>query len=217
MTPADAILIAVLLPLVGAVLIALTGAMPNLRETVTLVTATLLLADVLTLVPAVLDGARPSVVLVQSLPAVPLAFVVEPLGMIFAIIASGLWIVTSIYSIGYMRGNDEHHQTRYYICFAIALASTMGIAFAGNLLTMFVFYEALTLSTYPLVTHHGDDAARKGGRTYLGILISTSIGLLLVGILWTWVLTGTLDFKDGGILAGKAGGALTGVLLFHYM
>ena len=217
MTPADAILIAVLLPLVGAVLIALTGAMPNLRETVTLVTAALLLADVLTLVPAVLDGARPSVVLVQSLPAVPLAFVVEPLGMIFAIIASGLWIVTSIYSIGYMRGNDEHHQTRYYVCFAIALASTMGIAFAGNLLTMFVFYEALTLSTYPLVTHHGDDAARKGGRIYLGILLSTSIGLLLVGILWTWVLTGTLDFKDGGILAGKAGGALTGVLLFLYM
>ncbi len=217
MTPADAILVAVLLPLAGAVLIALTASMPNLRETVTLVTAALLFANVLTLVPGVLDGARPSAILVQSLPAVPLAFVVEPLGMIFAIIASGLWIVTSIYSIGYMRGNDEHHQTRYYVCFAIALASTMGIAFAGNLLTMFVFYEALTLSTYPLVTHHGDDAAKKGGRIYLGILISTSIGLLLTGILWTWVLTGTLDFKDGGILAGKADGALTGVLLFLYM
>ena len=217
MTPGDAILIAVLLPLVGAILIALTGATPNLREAVTLVVAALLFANVLTLVPVVLDGGRPTAVLVQMLPGVALAFEVEPLGMIFAMVASGLWIVTSIYSIGYMRRNAEHHQTRFYVCFAIALASTMGIAFAGNLLTMFVFYEALTLSTYPLVTHHGDDAARKGGRTYIGILLTTSIGFLLIGILWTWVLTGTLDFKDGGILAGKAGGVMTGVLLFLYM
>ena len=217
MSPEGAIVAAVALPLAGAVLIGLTGGRPNLRETVTLVTAAALLATVLTLLPEVLAGGRPRVELVRMLPGVPLAFEVEPLGMIFAIVASGLWIVTSIYSIGYMRANDEHHQTRYYVCFAIALASTMGIAFAGNLLTMFVFYEALTLSTYPLVTHHGDEAAMKGGRTYLGILISTSIAFLLVAIVWTWTITGTLDFTAGGILSGNASGPMTGVLLFLYM
>ena len=217
MNPADAIVAAILLPVAGAVLIGLAGARPNLRETITLVTAALLFADVLTLVPHVLDGARPTALLVQTLPGVPISFTVEPLGMIFATVASGLWIVTSIYSIGYMRGNNEHNQTRFYVCFAIALASTMGIAFAGNLLTLFIFYEALTLSTYPLVTHHGDEESMKAGRAYLGILLSTSIGLLLIAILWTWVATGTLDFRDGGILAGKLDGPMTAILLFLYV
>ncbi len=217
MTPADAILAAIFLPLAGAVLIVLTGSRPNLRETVTLVTAGLLFIDVVTLLPVVMAGDRPATEPFQVLPDFPLVFVVEPLGMLFATVASGLWILTSIYSIGYMRANGERDQTRYYVCFSIALASTMGIAFAGNLLTLFVFYEALTLSTYPLVTHRGDEAARQGGRTYLGILLTTSIGFLLIAILWTWVVTGTIDFKDGGILAGKADGVMTAVLLFLYM
>ena len=217
MTPADTILIAILLPLVGAVLIAFTGSRPNLRETVTLVTAGLLFLNVISLLPAVMAGARPATEPFKVLPDFPLVFVVEPLGMVFATIASSLWILTSIYSIGYMRGNAELNQTRFYVSFAIALASTMGIAFSGNLLTLFVFYEVLTLSTYPLVTHHGDASAKQGGRTYLGLLISTSIGFLLIAIIWTWVLTGTIDFKVGGILSGKADGAMTAVLLFLYM
>jgi len=116
-----------------------------------------------------------------------------------------------------MRGNNEANQTRFYVCFAIALAATMGIAFAGNLLTLFLFYEALTISTYPLVTHHGTPEAKRAGRIYLGVLIGTSIGLLLLGIVWTWSLTGTLEFRSGGILAGKASAATTGVLLALYM
>ncbi|UCH75676.1 MAG: hypothetical protein JSU82_07545 [Rhodospirillales bacterium] len=216
MSPADAIIAAVLVPLAGAVLIALSGRWPNLRETMTLATAVILFAVVLSLVPGVAAGERPTAVLVQTLPGVPLAFEVEPLGMLFALIASGLWIVTSVYSIGYMRGNNEHNQTRFYVCFAIALSSTMGVALAGNLLTLFVFYEVLTLSTYPLVTHHGDEESVKAGRTYLGILIATSIGLQLVAILWTWVVAGTLDFRLGGILAGRADGLTTAVLLALY-
>ncbi len=216
MSPAEAIIAAVLVPLAGAVLIAISGRWPNLRETVTLVTAVILFAVVLTLAPAVADGARPTAIFIQTLPGVPLAFEVEPLGMLFALVASGLWIVTSVYSIGYMRGNDEHNQTRFYVCFAIALSSTMGVAFAGNLLTLFVFYEVLTLSTYPLVTHHGDEESVKAGRTYLGILISTSIGLQLVAILWTWLIAGTLDFRLGGILAGRADGTMTAILLALY-
>ncbi len=209
--------IALAIPAIGAVLIAAAGRWPNLRETITLLTAVSLLYVVASLVPTVLAGQQPASTLLPMLPGLSIRLVVEPLGMLFALIASGLWIVNSIYSIGYMRGNNEKNQTRFYVCFAIALASTMGIAFAGNLLTLFLFYEALTISTYPLVTHHGTAEAKRAGRIYLGILIGTSIGFLLLAIVWTWSLTGTLDFTQGGILAGRANGAITGALLGLYM
>jgi len=214
---ATAVLLTLAIPLVGAVLIALCGRWPNLRESVTLATAVLLFLTVISLVPQVAAGERPTAELIEMLPGLPLAFEVEPLGMLFGLVASGLWIVNSIYSIGYMRGNDEKNQTRFYVCFALALASTMGVAFAGNMMTLFVFYEALTLSTYPLVTHKGDEAAKQGGRTYLGILLSTSIGLQLLAILWTWQAAGTLDFRAGGILTGKVSDTALGVLLLLYM
>jgi multicomponent Na+:H+ antiporter subunit D len=217
MSPADQVLLAIALPLIGAVGIAITGRMPNLRETVTLVTAVLLAATVWSLLPTVLAGGRPTVSPFEILPGVDLIFTVEPLGMVFAAVASLLWIVNSIYSIGYMRGNKEAHQTRFYVCFAIALASTMGIAFAGNLITLFIFYEALTLCTYPLVTHKGNEEARLAGRTYLGILLSTSIGLQLLAILWTWSVTGRMDFSAGGILGNHVQGWEVGVLLALYM
>jgi len=209
--------LALAVPLAGAVLIALCDRRPNLREAVTLVTATALFGVVASLVPEVLAGARPSVTLVEPVPGLPLHFEVEPLGMTFATVASFLWIINSVYSIGYMRGNREGHQTRYYVCFAVALASTMGVAFAGNLLTLFICYEVLTLSTYPLVTHKGSEAAMRAGRTYLGILLGTSIGLLLTAIVWTWVATGTVAFAPGGIFAGRVEGPLVGVLLLLYM
>ena len=208
---------ALAVPAAGALLIAVTGRWPNLRETITLVTAVSLLFVVVSLVPAVLSGHHPSSTLTTMMPGLSIQLVVEPLGMLFALVASALWIVNSIYSIGYMRGNKEHKQTRFYVCFAIALAATMGIAFAGNLLTLFLFYEALTLCTYPLVTHHGDAESKRAGRIYLGVLIGTSIGLLLLAIVWTWYLTGTLEFTRGGILANHAGAATTGMLLALYM
>ena len=150
-------------PLVGAVLIWMSRRNPNRREAVTLVTAGALFALVASLFPEVTDGARPAAVLVETLPGLPIAIEVEPLGLLFALIASFLWIVTSIYSIGYMRGHKEKHQTRFYIYFAVALSSAMGVAFAANMFTLFVFYEVLTLSTYPLVTHAGTDEAKRGG------------------------------------------------------
>jgi multicomponent Na+:H+ antiporter subunit D len=137
--------------------------------------------------------------------------------MLFACIASGLWIVNSLYSIGYMRGNDEKKQTRFYMCFTVAISSAMGIAFAGNMFTLFVFYEVLTLSTYPLVAHKETEEAKQGARTYLGILIGTSIGLQLAAIIWTWIAAGTLDFTAGGILSGKVDPALLPFLLALYM
>jgi multicomponent Na+:H+ antiporter subunit D len=203
LTPEQAILASMVVPSAGAILISLAGRMPNLREAITLVTAALLLAVVLTLLPLVMAGGRPSLVLFSLLPGLDIAFQVEPLGMLFSLIASGLWIVNSLYSIGYMRGNNEANQTRFFVCFAVALAATMGIAFSGNLLTLFIFYEVLTLSTYPLVTHHGTDKARDGGRVYLGLLLSTSTVLLLPALVFIWFIAGSTDFTVGGILADK--------------
>lgn len=208
-----AILAALLVPTLGAALIALCDSRPNLRETVTLVSAAALLYCVGSVLPQVRAGETPSLVLLQWLPGLEIALRVEPLGMMFALIASGLWIVNSVYSIGYMRGNQEANQTRFFVCFALALAATMGIAFAGNLITLFLFYEMLTLITYPLVAHHGTQEARNGARVYLGLLMGTSIVFLLPGLILVWSIAGTTDFTAGGILGGKLGHAgLAGLL-----
>lgn len=204
-TADDAILIALLVPVLGAMGIALAHRWPNLREGITLTTAAALLACVLTILPSVLAGARPTATLFSLLPGLDIAFEVEPLGMLFALVASGLWIVNSIYSIGYMRGNNEAHQTRFFVCFALALSATMGIAFSGNLFTLFLFYEVLTLITYPLVTHHGTEKARQGGRVYLGLLMGTSVLFLLPALVFIWYLTGSTDFTAGGLLSDQLG------------
>ena len=217
MDTAAALLAALLGPLAGAVLIALCGRRPNLREGVTLATAALLFYVVASLLPAVLAGAQPALALIEVMPGLALAFRVEPLGMLFALVASGLWIVNSVYSIGYMRANAEAHQTRFYVCFALSLAATMGIAMAANLFTLFLFYEALTLVTYPLVVHAGSGAARAGGRVYLGLLMGTSIVLMLPAIIFTMMVAGTTDFTAGGVLGGKLSGAALGALLALYM
>jgi len=125
----------------------------------------------------------------------------EPMGVLFGLLASFLWVVTTVYSIGYMRGHNEINQTRFYVCFALAIAGVMGAAYADNLLTLFVAYEAITLSTFPLVTHAGNDASRKAGRLYLLLLMCGSIGLFLPAIIWIATVAGTLDFRAGGILA----------------
>jgi multicomponent Na+:H+ antiporter subunit D len=211
-----AIWLALALPLLASALTGLCARWPNVREAFTLLCGAALFSVVASLVPRVLEGARPSAVLFEVFTGLPLAFEIEPLGMLFALVASGLWIVTSCYSIGYMRGRDEQNQTRYYACFAVAILGAIGAAMAANMLTLFVFYEVLTLSTYPLVAHHGTEKAKRGGRTYLGILLFTSIAFLLLAVVWTWSLTGTLDFEEGGILAGKADETTVVVLLALY-
>ena len=217
MTAETLLWLSLAIPAAGTLGIWAAGRVPNLREGVTLVTAIALCVVVGLLAEKVLTGARPSLILVETLPHAPIHLAVEPLGMMFALIASFLWIVNSIYSVGYMRGNKEAHQTRFYVCFAIAIASTMGIALAGNMFTLFLFYEVLTLSTYPLVTHKGNDEAQRAGWVYLGILLGTSICLLLTAIIVTYVQVGTLDFRAGGLLAGKVPDWLGALLLLLYM
>ncbi|MBS1229363.1 MAG: cation:proton antiporter [Proteobacteria bacterium] len=211
------ILAILLLPVFGALGILLARRWPNLRETVTVLTAVSLFAGVLQLLDPVLAGLRPAVALLEPLPGLPIAFRVEPLGMIFALIASGLWIVNSIYSIGYMRKNKENHQTRFYVCFALSIDAALGIAFSANLLTLFLFYEVLTLITYPLVTHSGTEQAKKGGRVYLAILMGTSMLFLLPAIVYTWHIAGTTDFRAGGILPGDLAPATVVALLALFM
>ena len=202
----------VLTPLVGALAVLLTDRWPNLREAVSLIAGGALIAQVMTLVSPVLAGESPSALLVTPVPGVPLALQIEPLGLLFALIAAVLWVATTVYAIGYMRGHGEQHQTRFYAFFAIAISATMGVALAQNLFTLFLFYELLTLSTYPLVTHAGTDEAKRGGRVYLGILMGTSMGFLLLAVIWTWHLAGTTGFQPGGILAGKTSPLVVGVL-----
>jgi multicomponent Na+:H+ antiporter subunit D len=216
MSGASLVVLAVAAPLLGAALIPLFHGRPNPRETVTLATSVVLLGIVLTVLAGVLDGDFPRAALIEVLPGLPIAFAVEPLGMLFATIASSLWIVNSVYSIGYMRGNNEPRQTSYYTAFAVAISAAIGVAFAANLFTLFIFYEALTLSTYPLVTHKATDEAKAAGRVYLLLLLGTSMVLFLPAIIWTWYLAGTTDFTPGGILEGTASPALIGVLLALY-
>jgi multicomponent Na+:H+ antiporter subunit D len=203
-------------PILGAGLIALLRARPDYRDGVSVVTALCLFALVLGLIPRLDAAPFPSWILLEIMPGLSLSFSLEPLGLLFALVASGLWVVTSVYAIGYMRAHHEEHQTRFYTCFALTLAAAMGIALAGNLFTLFIFYEAMTLVTYPLVTHAGTDRAVRAGRLYLGYLFGTSIGFLLLAIIWTWTLTGSIDFQAGGMLAGKADERTLLVLLALY-
>lgn len=211
------ILMALAIPLLGAVVIALTGASRNLRDTLMVASAGLVFATVLAILPEVLAGARPAIKLFDIMPGLALAFSVEPLGMVFALVASGLWVVTSIYGIGYMRGAQEKHQTRFFACFSIAIFAALGVAFAENMFTLFIFYEVLSLSTYPLVAHKGNEEAKRGARVYLGLLLGTSIGLMLPAMLVTWWLVGTLTFQPGGILQDSVSRGVGAVLLILYM
>ena len=191
------------IPFIGALLISLSGRWERVRDAVVLLVPLVLLALVVQLLQRVPDD-QPQLLLGEIMPGLSLYFAAESLGTLFAAVAALLWPVASLYSIGYLRGNREKHQTRFHACFALSIGGAMGVALAGNLLTLFAAYEMLTLATYPLVVHKGDQKAMQGGRTYLGILLLTSIGLFLPAMLWLWQLTGTLDFTPGGILTGVA-------------
>ncbi|HBH90529.1 MAG TPA: cation:proton antiporter, partial [Hyphomonadaceae bacterium] len=205
-----------LVPLLVAGAVLALNSIPDVREAATLVGACALF--ILCTVLAIRTGSGQEIALESPDIALGLtfAFKLEPLGAMFAMIASGLWILNSLYSIGYMRGSRERNQTRFYVCFGLALFGAMGVAMAGNLFTLFVFYEVLTLSTYPLVAHKGDENARRGARIYLLTLLGTSIGFLLMAVVWTFAIAGNLDFVEGGLLAGKVGPALGSVLLLLF-
>jgi multicomponent Na+:H+ antiporter subunit D len=205
--------LALVIPLFTAAAVYAVGKMPDVRETLTLVGAILLAVITISIAMRTGQGDQPALILARPLAGVELAFRLEPLGALFAVMASVLWGVNSMFSIGYMRGRREPNQTRFYMCFALAMFGVMGVAMAANLFTLFVFYEVLTFSTYPLVAHRGDEPSRRAGRIYLAILVGASLTLFLPGIIVVQVLAGDTSFVPGGLLAGKVDSTTASVLL----
>ncbi|RPF82621.1 MAG: monovalent cation/H+ antiporter subunit D family protein, partial [Verrucomicrobia bacterium TMED71] len=183
--------LASLVSLLAVLPIVLLGKKPNLREGATFLAAFIKFGLVVSMLPTILAGSTIEFTVWEIVPNLAIAFRVDGLGLLFGLVASSLWIVTSLYSIGYMRGLKEHSQTRFFTFFAISLSATIGVAFAANLFTLYLFYEMLSLATYPLVTHHQDKEARTGGRTYLTYLLSTSIGFVLPALIFVYVKTGS--------------------------
>ena len=209
--------LAIIFPLVSTFAIWATGNYPDLRETVTITSCLILIYLVVNLYQGILSGESISVFWWELLPGLTISFDIEPLGILFALIASFLWLVTTCYAIGYMRSHQEKNQTRFYVCFAIAISAVMAIAFSANLFTLFIFYEVLTLSTYPLVTHAGTEKAKQGGRTYLSILLTTSIVFFLLAIAGTWFVAGTLDFTVGGVFDDDVDKVMAATLLVLFI
>ena len=208
---------ALIIPALAVVFIASARRRPNLREFWTILASVGLFSTVASMLPEVLHNTVLEYRLLTLFPGLDITFRVDPYGLVFALIASFLWIIVSFYSIGYMRALNEHAQTRYYICFAVALFAACGVAFSANLITILVFYEILTISTYPLVVHHEDNEAMKGARRYVTYLLGTSIAFNLPAIFLTYVFAQTLDFSSAGILSGKASSAVTTVIFFLFV
>jgi multicomponent Na+:H+ antiporter subunit D len=167
--------------------------------------------------PVILHGGTVEYTLVTFYQGIDIKFRVDALGMVFATIASFLWIFTTFYSIGYMRSNREHAQTRYYVCFAISLSSAIGIAFSANLFTLFVFYEFLSLATVPLVGHKETPEAVTGAKKYFLYLFTASKTLLLTGIFIVYSVAGTTDFAAHGLLNGFGSSPLLFVAFFCFL
>jgi len=203
--------------LVGSALIALTRKSPNLRDGCSVGAAVLQFICVLTMLPPVLAGQTVHYTLLSFLPQVSIAFRVDALGLVFAATASFLWILTGIYAIGYMRLLKEQAQTRFFACFAITMAATMGIAFSANLVTLYIFYEVLTLLTYPLVTHKETEEAYAAGRKYIYYHFATSVAFLLPAIIVTYALSGTFSFQPHGVFPEGLNTTLLVVVYFLFL
>ena len=212
---------AIAVSLVAALLILLTGERSrNLREAWTILAAVLKFGIVVSMVPSILDNKILEYTLVSISPGLLIQFKVDALGLFFGITASFLWIITSFYSIGYMRSLKEHAQTRFFMCFAVALSATMGVAFSANMFTTFLFYEIITICTFPLVAHKETPEAIKGARRYITYLLGTSVAFQLVAVILTYNIAGTLDFSNQGILneaAEKVGNTFVTVIFVLYM
>ena len=210
-------LLAVLASLLVIPMLVSSSGKPNVRESWIFAAGALKFILVLSMLPVILEGKQISLTLFEVAPGAAFAFRVDGLGMLFALVASSLYIVTSVYSIGYMRGLKEHGQTRFVSFFALAISATIGAAFSANLMTLYLFYEILSLATYPLVAHHQDEKSRISGRRYLTFILGTSIGLVLPAMIYCYHLTGTLEFSTAGIFTGQLSKPAALVLLLMFV
>ncbi|KYW98656.1 proton-conducting transporter transmembrane domain-containing protein [Ehrlichia ruminantium] len=210
----------VFLPYISSVLILLLKKVRYSQETISFIASCMLFYAAFNIYTQTTDNISAlHVVLCEFTPKIQLTLKTEYIGIIFSILASFLWIVTTIYTISYMRHNDKNNkkQSIFYACFAASIGCTMGIAFSGNLLTLFIFYELLTISTYPLVTYYANHESQISGRYYMGILLGTSMLLFLPAIIITYNISGTLDFTKGGILPSSISSVFLMSLLFLFI
>ncbi len=210
-------LLAVAVAAAGGLMVLALGRQPNLREGVSLLAGAVQFILVMSMVPVVWAGGVVKYQLVELLPGVTLGFRVDGPGLLFGGVASFLWMVTTVYSMGYMRTLQEHAQTRFFACFALSLSAALGVAFSGSLFTLFLFYEVLTFVTYPLVIHHQTAAAFAGGRKYMVYLLGTSKTFLLAALMLTYVVAGTLEFKPGGLFPAGADPVLLTLIFVLFM
>ena len=219
-------LLAISCPFICVFLIMLFRKRPNIREGCTIFASIVQFLIIFSMAPIIVAGNVIECQLFTIFTGLDFVFRVDAFGLIFAITSSFLWILVSSYSIGYMRTLREHAQTRYYACFALAIFGAVGIALSQNLITMYFFYEALTVSTYPLVAHNGlpewghkaeeseeAEEARFAGRKYLAYLFFSG-WFFFVAIVLTFYLAGTTDFENGGILTLASASRLTLMMLF---
>ena len=211
-------MLAVLTSLLAVPLILATGEdRPNLREFWSVLAGVVKFSIVISMAPVIFSGHTIEYTLISFYEGIDIKFRVDALGLLFATISSFLWIVTTFYSIGYMRSGKEHSQTRFYTCFAISLSATVGVAFSANLITLFIFYEILSLATVPLVGHKETPEAIEGARKYFLYLFSLSKTLLLSGIIIIYIVAGTTDFQSHGLLRHAQGSSLLFVAFFLFL
>jgi len=219
----------VLLSMIAAGVVLKFDRTPNTRDGISIAAGVLTFFTVISMAPAVLAGTTFKYTLFTFVPGLEIAFMADSLGLVFGTVASFLWIITSCYSIGYMRTAKEKNQTRFSSCFAVSVSSALAIAFSGNLLTLFIFYEILSFATFPLVNHKGTQTSFEGAKKYMIYLFGTSKTFFLAALIITYNVAGTLDFAPGGLFAGQgspmiltvtyvlfiAGIAKAGIMPFH--
>jgi len=194
------ILIYALLPsLITSIILPLFRNKPNLRDSITVIATIITFLIVISLIPPVLNGEKIAITLFKFAEGITFTLKLDAFGMFFALVTSTLWVATNIYAIGYMRGLKEHAQTRFFVFFTISIFAAIGVAFSGNLITLFIFYEILSIVTYPLVIHEEDPKSMRSGTEYMIYLMVASMLLQLTAILLIYGITGTLEFNDGGI------------------
>ncbi|HWC14506.1 MAG TPA: proton-conducting transporter membrane subunit [Actinomycetota bacterium] len=201
------LLLPVLIPLLGAAVVAVLRDRPRARDWAATVAGLIQIIAVATLLPDILDGGRPTLTLAPFLPDAPIALRGDPLGMLLLSTASSLWLLTTIYSIGYLRSSTQS-ATHFHVLVAITIAATAGVGLSANLVTLYLFYEAMTIATYPLVTFTGTAEAAAGGRRYLAYQLGTGIALFLPAVVLTYTQTGSFAFTSGGVFGAEPTGWL---------
>lgn len=141
-------------------------------------------------------------------------FKIDGLSMVFAGMVAALWPFATMYSFEYMR--HEGRERSFFLFYTMTYGVTLGIALAGNLLTMYFFYELLTLVTVPLVMHSLTREAILASRKYLYYSLGGA-AFAFIGLIFVIIYGSSMDFVYGGVLDFVKIGDRTNMLLLIYV